>query len=131
MNPSHPTIFIQIAAYRDPDLPATLHNLLSRAAAPQRIHLGICLQLASADPEAWGNNHLPEHPHLQLHNCLSNESRGACWARRQAQQFFQGETFLLQIDSHIRAVPNWDLKLLESWERCNDAKALLSVTQRV
>ena len=90
MNPSQPTIFIQIAAYRDPDLPATLHNLLSRAAAPQRIHLGICLQLASADPEAWGNNHLPEHPHLQLHNCLANESRGTCWARRQAQQFFQG-----------------------------------------
>ena len=103
MKPSHPTIFIQIAAYRDPDLPATLHNLLSRAAEPQRIHLGICLQLASADPEAWGNNHLPEHPHLQLHNCLANESRGACWARRQAQQFFQGETFLLQIDSHNKS----------------------------
>ena len=127
MNPSHPTIFIQIAAYRDPDLPATLHNLLSRAAEAQRIHLGICLQLASADPEDWGNNHMPEHPHLQLHNCLASESRGACWARRQAQQFFQGETFLLQIDSHMRAVPNWDLKLLESWERCNDAKAVLSV----
>ena len=61
MNPSHPTIFIQIAAYRDPDLPATLHNLLSRAAEPQRIHLGICLQLASADPEDWGNNHMLEH----------------------------------------------------------------------
>ena len=27
----------------------------------------------------------------------------------------------------MRAVPNWDLKLMESWERCNDAKAVLSV----
>ena len=72
-------------------------------------------------------SHLPEHPHLELHNCRAIDSRGACWVRRQAQQLFQGEPFLLQIYSHMRAVPNWDLKLMESWERCNDAKGVLSV----
>ena len=127
MNPSHPTIFVQIAAYRDPDLPATLHNLLSKAAEPQRIRQGICLQLANTDPYTWGTSHLPEHPHLELRNYRAIDSRGACWARRQAQQLFRGEAFLLQIDSHMRAVPNWDMKLMESWERCNDAQAVLSV----
>ena len=44
------TIFVQIAAYRDPDLPATLHNLIDRAAQPERLRFGICLQLAADDP---------------------------------------------------------------------------------
>ena len=36
------TIFVQIAAYRDPDLPATLHNLIQRAAQPELLRFGIC-----------------------------------------------------------------------------------------
>ena len=44
------TIFVQIAAYRDPDLPATLINLIKRAAKPERLRFGICLQLATDDP---------------------------------------------------------------------------------
>ena len=89
-------MFVQIAAYRDPDLPETLHNLLSRAAEPQRIRLGICLQLANTDPDTWGTSHLPEHPHLELHNCRAIDSRRACWARRQAQQLFQGNPFFFR-----------------------------------
>ena len=44
------TIFVQIAAYRDPDLPATLQNLIQRAAQPECLRFGICLQLAAEDP---------------------------------------------------------------------------------
>ena len=47
------TIFVQIAAYRDPDLPATLHNLIQRAAQPERLRFGTCLQLAADDPPHW------------------------------------------------------------------------------
>jgi len=57
------TIFIQIAAYRDPDLPATLHHLIERAAQPERLRFGICLQLADNDPAHWEESAFPNHPH--------------------------------------------------------------------
>ena len=44
------------------------------------------------------------------------ESRGACWARREAQGVYGGEDFLLQIDSHMRAVEHWDDLLADDLE---------------
>ena len=121
------TIFVQIAAYRDPDLPATLHNLLTRAANPERLHFGICLQLDASDPLSWREQSFPDHAHLQIKNVAAADSRGACWARSQAQGFYNGEDFLLQIDSHMRAVEQWDVLLLRTWNDCNDLRAVLSV----
>ncbi|MEB3254385.1 MAG: GlcNAc-transferase family protein [Synechococcus sp.] len=127
MDHTSATIFIQIAAYRDPDLPATLNNLLERAAHPERLHLGICLQLMDGDQDQIGTRRFPLHQHLQVMETNAADSRGACWARRQAQSFFAEEHFLLQIDSHMRVVQDWDLKILETWAACNDPNAVLSV----
>ena len=60
------TIFVQIAAYRDPDLPATLHNLIQRTTQPERLRFGICLQLAADDPPHWGTSAFPDHPQLEV-----------------------------------------------------------------
>ena len=121
------TIFVQIAAYRDPDLPATLHNLLEQAAHPDRLRFGICLQLAEKDPMAWREPAFPDHSHQQVKLVAAADSRGACWARSQAQGFYDDERFLLQIDSHMRAVKHWDELLLQTWSHCDDPKAVLSV----
>ena len=121
------TIFVQIAAYRDPDLPATLNNLLEQAAHPDRLRFGICLQLAENDPMAWREPAFPEYPHRQVKTFTAAESRGACWARSQAQSFYDNENFLLQIDSHMRSVKHWDELLLQTWSSCHDPKAVLSV----
>ena len=121
------TIFVQIAAYRDPDLPATLNNLIKQAAKPERLHFGICLQLADNDPPDWGESGFPNHPHLKVIRFSADESRGACWARHQAQRVYADEDFLLQIDSHMRAIEHWDELLLTTWKECGDQKAVLSV----
>ena len=121
------TIFVQIAAYRDPDLVATLNNLLEQAAHPERLHFGICLQLDASDPMSWGEQSFPDRAHLLVKDVAAADSRGACWARSQAQGFYDGEDFLLQIDSHMRAVQHWDDLLLQTWRDCNDPKAVLSV----
>ena len=121
------TIFVQIAAYRDPDLAATLNNLLDQAAYPERLKFGICLQLDASDPLSWGEQSFPDHAHLQIKDVAAADSRGACWARSQAQGFYNGEDFLLQIDSHMRAVQDWDDFLLQTWRDCNDTEAVLSV----
>ena len=121
------TIFVQIAAYRDPDLPATLHNLIERAAQPERLQFGICLQLGDNDPNHWGTNAFPDHPQISVCSFRDADSLGACWAGRQAQSFYGGEDFLLQIDSHMRAVERWDELLLKTWAECSDPGAVLSV----
>ena len=123
----NPTIFIQIAAYRDPDLPATLDNLLTMATHPDRLHIGVCLQLNDNDPPDWDTAAFPDHRQLSVIRFSAQESQGACWARHQAQQFFANETFLLQIDSHMRAVRNWDELLIQTWRDCQDPMAVLSV----
>ena len=127
MTDPSPSIFVQIAAYRDPDLPATLHNLIERAAQPERLRFGICLQLSDSDPAAWNATAFPQDCNLALIPFRAEDSRGACWARHQAQQLYRGEDFLLQIDSHMRAVQNWDDDLVKTWEACLDPKAVLSV----
>ncbi|MAR07446.1 MAG: hypothetical protein CL862_10120 [Cyanobium sp. NAT70] len=126
---AHPTstIFIQIAAYRDPDLPATLQNLLSKASNPERLSFGICLQLSEQDSDLWGEMAFPAHPKLSVCRYRASESQGACWARHQAQQFYRDEDFVLQIDSHMRAIDDWDQQLLQTWQDCNDEMAVLSV----
>lgn len=121
------TIFVQIAAYRDPDLVATLYNLLEKAAHPERLKFGICLQLDPLDPMSWREQSFPDHAHLQVMHVDAADSCGACWARSQAQRFYDGEDFLLQIDSHMRAIQNWDDLLMHTWRDCNDSRAVLSV----
>ena len=69
----------------------------------------------------------PDHPELEIIRFDAAESRGACWARRQAQSVYGGEDFLLQIDSHMRAVKHWDDLLLTTWRECSDERAVLSV----
>ena len=123
------TIFVQIAAYWDPDLQATLRNLIDRTAQPERLRFGICLQLAADDPPHWGTSAFPDHPHLKSIRFDATEIRGACWARRQAQGVYGGEDFLLQIDSHMRAVEHWDDLLLTTWKEFSDERAVLSVCQ--
>ena len=117
-------IFIQIAAYRDSDLPATLRNLIERAADPERLHFGIFLQLKPEDPAEWAD--LPEHPHMKVERIDAAASQGCCWARSQAQKFYNNETYWLQIDSHMRAVYGWDRLLVQMHAATGDSKAVLS-----
>ena len=43
------TIFVSVASYRDELCPGTLRKLFERAAAPQNIYVGLCLQNAKGD----------------------------------------------------------------------------------
>ena len=43
------TIFVQIAAYRDPELVKTIEDMLENAKKPQNLVLGICRQYHPED----------------------------------------------------------------------------------
>lgn len=113
------TIFVSIAAYRDPEIGPTLESLFAAAAHPERVSVGVVWQGVEGDEDgldgavsegkgalyAW----FEQVRILRLH---AAEAAGPCWARHLGQALWQGETFLLQVDSHMRFRPGWDAYLV-------------------
>jgi len=107
----NPTIFVQIASYRDPELVKTLRNMIENAKNPQHLRIGICRQYHPED----GFDNLDEFKgdkRFRVLDVLYGESKGVCWARNQVQQLYEGEMYTLQIDSHMRFAPNWDVEMI-------------------
>jgi len=101
------SIFIQIASYRDPELAPTIESLLENADNPEA--LKICIAHQNNKDDAWDNlSKYEEDPRFIIIDIPHDESRGACWARNQIQQYYNGEQYTLQLDSHHRFTKGWD-----------------------
>jgi hypothetical protein len=107
----NPTIFVQIASYRDPELVKTLRNMIENAKNPQHLRIGICRQYHPED--GFDNlNEFKGDKRFRVLDVLYSESNGVCWARNQVQQLYEGEMYTLQIDSHMRFAPDWDVEMI-------------------
>jgi hypothetical protein len=105
------TIFVQIASYRDPQLIPTIKDLLDNAKYPKNIRLGICRQY-HPDDKFDDLTEYENDERFRILNVLYSASTGVCWARNQVQQLYDGETYTLQIDSHMRFEKDWDKTLI-------------------
>lgn len=119
-----PTIFVQIAAYRDEECLPTVHDLFKKAANPDQVTVGICWQYDKESEAPF--TYTERETQLRVHNVDIRESQGACWARYQTQQLYQGEDYTLQIDSHMRFIPEWDRVLLEEIAACPSPKPIIT-----
>lgn len=119
----HKTIFIHIAAYRDPELVPTINNAISRAKNPNRLTFGICLQDTEGNYQRFPYKTDKRFRVAFVH---FNKSKGCCWARNKADSLFKGENYVLQIDSHHRFVQNWDMMLINYLHKCPSKKPILS-----
>jgi glycosyltransferase involved in cell wall biosynthesis len=98
------TIFIQIASYRDPELNNTLKDCISNAKYPENLRFCICWQHSPDESiDEYRND-----SRFKIIAVPYKESKGACWARNKIQQFYDGETYTLQLDSHHRFIKHWD-----------------------
>lgn len=119
------TIFVSIASYRDVDCQLTLRDLFAQAAYPERIFAGVCWQwLPEADGDCFDIVTRPEQVREARYHI--SESRGACWARAEAQKLWQGEDYVLQIDAHHRFARGWDVTLIDLLQHCPSAKPVIS-----
>ncbi|MBF0460641.1 MAG: hypothetical protein HQL87_04520, partial [Magnetococcales bacterium] len=126
-SPHLPSIFVSIAAYRDAECPATLHNLFDKARHPQRVTAGVLWQVLPgtdddclAVPAAYADR-------IRGLQVDARESLGACWARSRIQQeLWNNEDYFLQIDSHSRFCQDWDERFIETLQHCPSAKPVLS-----
>lgn len=61
--------------------------------------------------------------------CLSlkaSDAKGPCWARYLAQRLYRDESFILQIDSHMRFRPNWDSYLVAMLDQCPSTRSIIT-----
>lgn len=116
-------IFVQIAAYRDPDLAATVADCIAKAIHPERLSFGVCLQRLPGENEDFLAA-LP--PNTSILDVAAPDSPGLGWARQQTQGMYAGERFTLQIDSHHRFAYGWDAKLICEMQLTKSAKPIIT-----
>ncbi len=125
LNQSTPTIFVNIAAYRDRDCRNSIHDLFAKARWPDRVFIGLCWQFLSPNDDDW--QPIPERAEqCRITAVPVAESEGVCWARHQVQKLWRGEDYVLQIDSHMRFVEHWDEKCLTMLAACPSERPVLS-----
>lgn len=116
-------IYVQIAAYKDPELVPTIEDCLAKAKYKDDLTFGICWQREEDDhclaPYA-------DHPRFRIDRVPWQESTGLCWARARIQGMYEGETYTLQLDSHHRFEQDWDEKLIQYMELTGSAKPILT-----
>ncbi len=104
-------IFIQIASYRDPQLVPTIKDCIQNAKNPENLVFSIAWQHSPEDE--WDNlDEFKDDSRFKILDIDYKDSQGACWARNQLQQQYDGEEYTLQLDSHHRFIENWDEELI-------------------
>jgi hypothetical protein len=103
------SIFVQISAYRDPELAHTLDSLFREAAVPSRLRVCVCWQHGPGEriPES-----ILKGRSIEVIPFDFAKSKGANWARRIVQKRWRDEEFSLIVDSHLRFAPKWDRWLI-------------------
>jgi hypothetical protein len=123
-----PTIYLQIAAYRDPELLNTIKSALENATHPERLTFGIAWQ--HSPYEEWDNlDPYINDKRFRIMDIDYRDAKGPCWARYQLNKNWKNETYTLQMDSHHRFAPGWDqayIDMLEGLRKDGYAKPLLS-----
>ena len=154
---SLPRIFVSIAAYRDSELQHTIRDMYRQCVHPERVYAGVVWQGEPGDEDTcfrictslglmgWKSSETllettPEpggseverawwQTHVRLLKMHSTQATGPCWARHLAGGLWQGEEYVLQIDSHMRFRYGWDSYLIELHRVLQDggvAKPVLS-----
>lgn len=120
-----PTIFIQIASYRDPQLIPTIDDCIAKAKHPDRLKFCIAWQHGDEEDVSEYKN----DKRFIILDIPYKEAKGACWARNQIQQHYNGEDYTLQLDSHHRFVENWDeecIAMIKQLQKKGHKKPLLT-----
>ena len=113
---TRPRIFVHTPAYRDRECQWTMRDMFEKAAHPERVFAGICWQIKpDEDDDCFQIVTRPDQVRSLTFNI--SEARGLGWARRHAISLWRGEEYSLQIDSHMRFVPDWDEKCWRCWRR--------------
>ncbi len=119
-------IFISLASYLDPMLFFTLNDAFSKATRPELLRFAVVDQNRASQREQIAA--LPFAQQVRYLFIDVQDTLGVSWARNQAFSLYDGEQYLLQIDSHMCFEPGWDesLRRQHSQLLARSAKPILS-----
>jgi hypothetical protein len=119
------TIFVQIPSYRDPECRSTIEDLFAMAEWPRRIRVSVLCQAVHGQddfcPVPCRSGGQVDVVHVE-----ADRSQGVCWARSQLQKRYKGETFALQLDSHMRFERRWDSRLIGALYSCPSPQPIIT-----
>lgn len=122
-------IFVSVASYRDLECKPTIQNLAEMADNPENLHIVVCQQNDILDEDCVSWCTFSQHKVCKqtvVERLSHKDARGPTYARWRIQQYWSGEEFFLQIDSHIRLVKHWDTLLISQLDICPTRKAVLT-----
>ena len=117
------TILVMIASYKDDELLPTIHNAIDNANDVDRVHFALCYQ---DEVDAPYYKELKRIKNLRYIVIPPEDSKGCCFARTLTADLYDGEDYILQIDSHMRFVKGWDDKSIDMLNSCKSDKPLLT-----
>lgn len=106
------SIFIQIPSYRDFELNKTVASAIINASGLNKLSFGIhnCVLF---DGEIEIVKDSPEWVNILSTVSVAPKDIGLQQARYIANEFYDGEDYYFQIDSHMRFVKDWDTTLID------------------
>jgi hypothetical protein len=119
-------IYVQVPAYRDPELLPTLVDMMRTASEPGRLVVAVVWQYGAGEERLAGKL---ERLGVRLLAIPAADSQGCNWARNLLQQGWADEEYTLWLDSHHRFAPGWDASLvamLEGLRRAGSPKPVLT-----
>ncbi|KAI2496993.1 glycosyltransferase [Fragilaria crotonensis] len=145
---SDDSIFLSVASYRDENCVFTLTEAFQQATSPDRIFVGLVQQNCVANCMSGvlvGGKVEPIAPdddcyelfcksdvgqkycsHVRLLRVDESESLGPYTARYFASKLWSGETWFMQIDSHMTFAKGWDAQSVDMLRKAPSDKPVIS-----
>lgn len=128
------SIYIQIAAYRDPDVVNTVTDLVKNASKKHNLVVAVIDQYSPDDKfydleKTFDSLKCSKFAELKYRKILYTQTKGVCWIRHLLNEGYEGEDYTLQLDSHHRFEKNWDtqlIKMLKDLTKAGYPKPLLT-----
>jgi hypothetical protein len=102
-------ILVSLASYLDPMLFFTLNEAVSKAQQPDLLRFAVVDQ--HVENQRAAINALPYSAQVRYLHVDPQDTLGVSWARNLAFSLYDGEHYLLQIDSHMCFETDWDANL--------------------
>jgi hypothetical protein len=112
MTQNDATIFINIPSYKDPEIWTTVDNFLLNAEFPDRVFFGITIQ--DNDTEFNISESL-KRKNVLVDSLEPGTIVGCQPARKNSHKFYNQQDYYLNMDSHMRAIKNWDTELIKEY----------------
>lgn len=112
------TIFVSVPAFMDEELPSTISDMLAKAKIPTRLIVSVLSQdQDDGHPEL--SQIFDRYGAKYIYNKINyKESFGVGFARAKIQSDLKPDyDYYFQIDSHSRFVDDWDIKIINDYNR--------------